>query len=73
MILLALLDRAREGAAGTPHFVFGDFSLCALIKDRNSLCVPEKIQRSSAPLLQLFRVIHATSVSLGSNAVKLQV
>ena len=50
-----------------------DFSLCALIKDRNSLCAPEKIQRSSAPLLQLFRVIHATSVSLSSNAVKLQV
>ena len=53
--------------------VFRDFSLCALIKDRNPLCVPGKIQRSSAPLLQLFRVLHATSVSSGSNAVKLQV
>jgi len=50
-----------------------DFSLCAIIKYCNSLCALEKIQRSSAPLLQLFRVIHATSVSLGSNAVKLQV
>ena len=50
-----------------------DFSLCAIIKDRNPLYVSEKIQRSSAPLLQLFRVLHATSVSLGSNAVKPQV
>ena len=47
----------------------GDFSLCAIIKDRNPLCAPGKIQRSSAPLLQLFRVLHATSVSSGSNAV----
>ena len=51
----------------------GHFSLCAIIKDCNPLCASRKIQRSSAPLLQLFRVIHATSVSLGSNAVKLQV
>ena len=50
-----------------------DFSLCAIIKDRNSLCASGKIQRSSASLLQLFRVLHATSVSLGFNAVKLQV
>ena len=49
-----------------------DFSLCAIIKDRNPLCAYEKIQRSSAPLLQFFRVLHATSISLGSNAVKLQ-
>ena len=52
------------------RFPLRDFSLCAIIKDRNPL---KKIQRSSAPLLQLFRVLHATSVSLGSNAVKLQV
>jgi len=52
---------------------YGDFSLCAIIKYRNPLCASEKIQRSSAPLLQLFRVLHTTSVSLGSNAVKLQV
>ena len=51
----------------------GDFSLCAIIKDRNPLCASGKIQRSSAPLLQLFRVLHATSVSSGSNAIKLQV
>jgi len=63
----------RQGCPLSPYLFIRDFSLCALIKDRNSLCAPEKIQRSSAPLLQLFRVIHATSVSLGSNAVKLQV
>jgi len=51
----------------------GDFSLCTIIKDRNTLCALEKIQRSSASLLQLFCVLHATSVSLGSNTVKLQV
>jgi len=50
-----------------------DNSLCAIKKDRNALCVSEKVQRSSEPLLQLFCVIHATTVSLGSNAVKLQV
>ena len=50
-----------------------DFFMCAIIKYRNPLCTPEKIQQSSAPLLQLFRVLHATSVSSGSNAVKLQV
>jgi len=48
-------------------------SLCAIKKDRNALCAPVKVQRSSAPLLQLFYVLHATSVSLDSNAVKLQV
>ena len=47
--------------------------MCAIIKDRNSLCASEKIQRSSAPLLQLFQVLHATSVTSGSNAVKQQV
>ena len=46
-------------------------SLCAIIKDRNALCASGKVQRSSAPLLQLFRTLHATSVSLGYNAVKL--
>ena len=50
-----------------------DNSLCAIKKDRNALCVPGKVQRSSALRLQLFRVLHATSVSLGSNAVKRQV
>ena len=39
-------------------------SLCAIKKDRNALCASGKVQRSSAPLLQLFRVLHATSVSL---------
>ena len=48
-------------------------SLCAIKKDRNALCAPEKVQRSSVPLLQLFCALHATAVSLGSNAVKLQV
>ena len=67
--------RHREAGHGPPipRKSSRDFSQCAIIKDRNPLCVPEKIQRSSTPLLQLFRVIHATSVSLGSNAVKLQV
>ena len=48
-------------------------SLCAIKKDRNALCVPGKVQRSLASLLQLFCALHATAVSLGSNAVKLQV
>ena len=48
-------------------------SPCAIIKDYNALRVSGKVQRSSASLLQLFRVLHATSVSLGSNVVKLQV
>ena len=50
-----------------------DNSLCVIKKDHNALCASEKVQRSSAPLLQLFRALHATSASLGSNAVKLQV
>jgi len=48
-------------------------SLCGIKKDRNALWAPGKVQRSSASLLQLFCVLHATVVSLGSNAVKLQV
>ena len=50
-----------------------DFSIRAIIKYRNSLCVSKKIQWFSISLLQFFCVLHATSVSLGSNAVKLQV
>ena len=46
-----------------------DNSLCAIKKDLNALCASEKVQRSSAPLLQLFCAHHATAVSLGSNAV----
>ena len=48
-------------------------SLCAIKKDCNGLCAPGKVQRSSAPLLQLFCALHATAVSLGANAIKLQV
>ena len=44
-----------------------------LKKDRNALCISGKVQWSSAPLLQLFRIIHSTSVSLSSNVIKLQV
>ena len=50
----------------------GGNSLCAIKKDRNALCALEKVQRSSAPLLQLFCALHATAVSLDSNAVKLR-
>jgi len=49
------------------------FLPCAIKKDRNVLCVSEKVQRSSALLLQLFCALYATAVSLGSNAVKLHV
>ena len=45
----------------------------AIKKDRNSLWATRKVQRSSAPLLQLFFALHATAVRLGSNGVKLQV
>ena len=48
-------------------------SLCAIKKDSNALWAPGKIQRSSLSLLQLFCALHATAVSLDSNAVKLQV
>ena len=41
-------------------------SLCAIKKDCNALCASGKVQRSSAPLLQLFCALHATAVSLGS-------
>ena len=48
-------------------------SLCAIKKDRNALCAPEKVQRSSVSLLQLFFALHATAIKLGPNDVKLQV
>ena len=48
-------------------------SSCAIKKYCNTLYVSEKVQRSSAPLLQLFCALHATAVSLASNAVKLRV
>ena len=51
---------------------YGENSLRAIKKDRNVLYVLEKVQRSSASLFQLFCALHATVVSLGSNAVKLQ-
>ena len=80
IILTNLLDTTQQGSNNIYVWNIGmfqtkiwDFSLCAIIKDLNPLCAPEKIQRSSAPLLQLFRVLHATSVSSGSNAVKLHV
>ena len=50
-----------------------DISLCAITKDRDALWAPRKVQWSSAPLLQFFCALHATTISLGSNAVKLKV
>ena len=59
-LIFALIPKQRWGN-----------SLCVIKKDRNALYVPGKVQRSSALLLQLFCALHATVVSLGSNAVKL--
>ena len=70
-----MVPRSKVGACNIVSLAVDcwDFFSCVIIKDRNSPCVPGKIQRSSASLLQLFRVIYGTSVSLGSNAVKLHV
>ena len=62
----------RALVVGPIAFNRGNF-LCAIKKDCNVLCASRKVQRSSAPLLQSFCALHATAVSLGSNAVKLQV
>ena len=64
----------KQGELGTMDLGIqnkGGNSLCGIKKDRNALCVPGKVQLSSASLLQLFCALHATAVSLGSNAVKL--
>jgi len=71
-VTLRRLIRSPPDLHESHHNMWGD-SLCAIKKDRNAWCVPEKVQRSSALLLQLFCALHATAVSLGSNAVKLLV
>ena len=62
----------KDGSIGNAALERRGNSLCAIKKNRNILCVSEKVRRSSAPLLQLFCALHATAVSLGSNAVKLK-
>ena len=63
----------RSTLLQTVSFGPGGIFLCDIKKNCNVMYVIGKVQRSSAPLLQLFCALYATAVSLGSNAVKLQV
>ena len=65
--------KSSQTLALTPPYQFWRNFWWAIKNDRNALCAPEKVQRFSTPLFQLFCALHATAVSLGSNAVKLQV
>ena len=73
MRALYSLPAALHARVIVKSYLFRGNSLCAIKKYRNALCAPGKFQQSSVPLLQLFYVLHATAISLGSNAAKLQV